>query len=636
MSLFHHGVSFAISSTLGLLVLNGIASAEGLRTVAITGQPAPGTPSGVNFSTIFDSAVLNGAGQTAFRAHLAGSGVNLTNDEGIWSEGSGNLALVARKGSQAPGTPSGVNFSIFVSDQTLLNAAGQVAFRARLTGTGVMFGTNDFGIWSQASGNLELVARIGDQAPGTPNGVTYLTLIGPPVLNSAGQTAFTATLTGNGVNVHNDEGIWLGGSGNLVLVVRQGNPAPDTPNDVYYGSLGLPVLNAAGQIAFSAYLTGTGVPFTNSQGIWSGSSGNLELVARSGIQAPGTPAGVQYLGFQAREPVINGVGQTAFNATLFGGGVDATNDSGIWSEGSGNLALVVREGSHAPGTPSGVNFGDFFGSPVLNGAGQTAFSASLRGSGVDETNDEGIWLERSGSLELVARSGSPAPGTPSDVNFDSFDKLVLNAAGQIAFQARVTGSGVDLTNNEGIWASDATGTLRLIARRGDPLEGAPSDRAIISLSFVVGSSCISPECTGNEDGRPSEFNDLGQVAFSAFFGDLGGVFVSNLVANDDILPGDFNGDLSVDAADYVVWRKTEPNNQAGYYTWRTNFGRTSGNSASTSQLRVVPESASLLLLGLGALGFYVLETRHRHDFSCSGGGQKFRLVYFRTVAIVTP
>lgn len=38
------------------------------------------------------------------------------------------------------------------------------------------------------------------------------------------------------------------------------------------------------------------------------------------------------------------------------------------------------------------------------------------------------------------------------------------------------------------------------------------------------------------------------------------------------LPGDYNGDGSVDAADYVVWPKTGVNGQAGYNTWRANFG----------------------------------------------------------------
>ena len=65
----------------------------------------------MNFSLLVSRYALNNAGQTAFVAELSGSGVDGYNDDGIWSEGSGSLALVARSGDHAPGTPSGVNFS---------------------------------------------------------------------------------------------------------------------------------------------------------------------------------------------------------------------------------------------------------------------------------------------------------------------------------------------------------------------------------------------------------------------------------------------------------------------------------------------------------------------------------------------
>ena len=44
-----------------------------------------------------------------------------------------------------------------------------------------------------------------------------------------------------------------------------------------------------------------------------------------------------------------------------------------------------------------------------------------------------------------------------------------------------------------------------------------------------------------------------------------------------VLPGDFNGDGIVDAADYVIWRKND-GSQVGYDMWRSHFGQTaSGN-----------------------------------------------------------
>ena len=157
----------------------------------------------------------------------------------------------------------------------------------------------------------------------------------------------------------------------------------------------------------------------------------VRTVALSGQPAPGTPNGVNYLGFQ--HPVLNDAGQTAFIATLTGSGVDSTNSLGVWSEGSGSLALVARSGSQAPGTPSGVNYFSFLGRPLARAERRRpdrVSSPTYRGVG--NTNDTGIWSEGSGSLALVARSGNQAPGTPSGGIITS-RSLALNDAGHTAF-----------------------------------------------------------------------------------------------------------------------------------------------------------------------------------------------------------
>jgi hypothetical protein len=65
----------------------------------------------------------------------------------------------------------------------------------------------------------------------------------------------------------------------------------------------------------------------------------------------------------------------------------------------------------------------------------------------------------------------------------------------------------------------------------------------------------------------------------------------------DTLPGDFNDDGRVDAADYVGWRNG-PAAPADYQTWRANFG--AGASAAAlgaggHSAAAIPEPASLLL-----------------------------------------
>ena len=69
-------------------------------------------------------------------------------------------------------------------------------------------------------------------------------------------------------------------------------------------------------------------------------------------------------------------------------------------------------------------------------------------------------------------------------------------------------------------------------------------------------------------------------------------------------PGDYNGDLVVDAADFVVWRETlVGGDPGGYDTWRANFGNVypPGSGAAVSSSSAVPEPAAALLVAIGMM-----------------------------------
>jgi hypothetical protein len=77
------------------------------------------------------------------------------------------------------------------------------------------------------------------------------------------------------------------------------------------------------------------------------------------------------------------------------------------------------------------------------------------------------------------------------------------------------------------------------------------------------------------------------------------------VASISSLSGDFNGNGTVDAADYVVWRKTN-GPQSNYNLWRSNFGKPPGSSASAELAAAgsangVPEPATLVMLSTAML-----------------------------------
>jgi hypothetical protein len=72
-----------------------------------------------------------------------------------------------------------------------------------------------------------------------------------------------------------------------------------------------------------------------------------------------------------------------------------------------------------------------------------------------------------------------------------------------------------------------------------------------------------------------------------------------------MLPGDFNFDRPVAAADYVTWRKIPGGiyTPDDYNTLRTHFGETIGNCSGANADAGVPELATAAKLILAAAGW---------------------------------
>jgi hypothetical protein len=123
-------------------------------------------------------------------------------------------------------------------------------------------------------------------------------------------------------------------------------------------------------------------------------------------------------------------------------------------------------------------------------------------------------------------------------------------------------------------------------------------------SFFEGSTSISP---GGQLLLGNLFTANATQDVTARFGTLDGLVNLLRVEYGPIvgLPGDFNGDGSVNAADYVVWRKTD-GTLPGYNAWRTNFGRTAGSAAGASA--AVPEPGMVGLVLLATFG--AVQLRH--------------------------
>ncbi len=356
---------------------------------------APGFDGGI-FSTVNQGHATNDAGEIVFNGLVAGGDATTTSDFGMFANLAGSLKLVVREGTTAPGAAGTAPvFSTYYDKR--INNAGQVGFATGLTGTGIN-ATNDRAVYvwtpgEEESGTLALAAQTGSHAPGTTASTTYLQLDDTPSFNNSGEVAFRGQLIGPDIAFTNNFGIWKGTPGNLELVMQSATQSPISGVELRTPQPG-PRINDDGDVAFFTNLAGTGVVNGNNFALWLNSGGTNQLVAREGSAAPGTPEGIT---FGSMDPTValNNVGQVAFTSPLLG--ANASTDRGLWGGTPGNVQLIAREGDvidldPGPGTLlktiSGSNgisfavgyaatFGGSAGTAALNDAGQIVWRATF-------------------------------------------------------------------------------------------------------------------------------------------------------------------------------------------------------------------------------------------------------------------
>src|SRR5262245_10753490 len=106
---------------------------------------------------------------------------------------------------------------------------------------------------------VDVIFALGQPAPGVPGGVfaTAQFESGENIsLNSAGQTAFVASLQpGGDITSANDYGIWFGRPGELQLIAREGGPAGLGDDVVFGGGFIKHDVSDAGHVLFDATVT---------------------------------------------------------------------------------------------------------------------------------------------------------------------------------------------------------------------------------------------------------------------------------------------------------------------------------------------------------------------------------------------
>jgi len=338
-----------ISAATSLIAATAAAQTVDIRTVALSGDSAPGTvgASFQEFAGTGRAPALNSLGNTAFFGLVTGGDTTGSNQIGLWKE-TPDLILVVRQGDIAPGTLDlQFDFQSLAEPLCSTRATTPLSSPTSRPALASRLQSRAFGRRTRPyAGRARRRCRSG-AGEATFSGFEM------PSLDDAGNIAFPAALTGGTAGF----GIWKE-SPTLSPVMLEGDPAPGTVDGTFseYSSLGgtLPI-NGSGNTAFPAAVAGGDVmAFVNDRGIWK-ETPDLALVARKGDVAPGADGATfnffaTFGGFDST-PSLNDLGNAAIFADL------SDHREGIWKENP-ELSLVALEGGPAPGT-DGANFAGF-------------------------------------------------------------------------------------------------------------------------------------------------------------------------------------------------------------------------------------------------------------------------------------
>src|SRR5262249_33758323 len=394
-------LAFRASARVGFQVRRGLFRASGSALRALAYSNDP-APGGGTFRFFFNP-VVNAAGQVAFFARLSPSG------RGIFlSQPDGTLIAVARDGDPAP---MGGRF-----DFSRASARDRAFHLERISGS-------------------ERAARL--DSPGSPMGpdgsANFVGFGTPFAINDGGDLAFGASTT-----IYGRGGVFVFSNGKLTRRIREGDPVPGGGTIVYVVGVSI---NASGQIAFQAYLSSN---YVDHAVFLFSPDGTMTPIARFGEQSP---EGDQFV--YLRSPLVNATGQVAFLSELG----QSLGGAYLWSGDS--IARVAGQGDPIDREPKFLNTYTV----GIDGTGRVLFGADLF------PGNFGLFL--GSPVAIVARVGDPAPGGGV---FDFIDGFwpSINDSSQAVFEGISTSIVTSYT--DGLYSS-FDGTLTRIAASDDPAPG---------------------------------------------------------------------------------------------------------------------------------------------------------------------
>jgi hypothetical protein len=475
---------FLCAAVQGVLAGAVVAAAPPVNVIAASGQPVPDQPGAV-FGRGLGIPSINGAGQIAFLAGVAGTG---SSTDLLLGTSATDLATIVH--GNVPRPDGGGAAPYLQAAAPALNDSGAVAMRYITTaslGQALLY---------HAPGAATSAFHVVDTVNSAPFILTDRSAF---ALNDVGVGVFVRPTMPPGAPI-----LRFDPSVGLSTFVATGAPAPDAPG-LTLQSFSQPGINNAGSAIFAATLADAANAAAGTAIYTGASADTLRLIARIDDPAPAFPAGSTFTALSASQ--VTDSGQALVLATVKDPAFPDANRTGVYryTPGAG-LDLIVRSGQTLPAVGDTYRGQVGGGTPVITANGRVVLQDPFRIYTGTNAND----------MRAIAGTGVAAPAElPAGTSYELFGlQPFVNNVGQVVFLARIIGA--PQATDSALFAWDPSAGLHMILREGDSITVGPGDVRTVLPYDVPHNGTFQPGFViagyAPEGGMNRALNDNGQLA----------------------------------------------------------------------------------------------------------------------------